>query len=148
MNEDESKPPEKSNLMGQWIISLAISIVCCAVIFVIFAAYIMNLHSELSVNTVRIEMVREQQKQMAAELYLLRRPIQIQVSNQNQPAPPPGGAPAGAPPSPAAAAGGGTAVSPETVVPGVLSRIVPNLPGSPGGIGVEKDQGTGEPVKP
>ena len=80
---------------SQWIVSLAISIVCCAGLFVIFAGYLMQLHDQSSVTTVRLEALQERQNQLSMQIDAIRHPItiiqspsgQMQVAPQNPAAP-------------------------------------------------------------
>ncbi len=62
-------------LVAQWITSLAISVVCCAVLFVVFAGYIMDLKSTSSLATARLEYLSEKHSHLASEVALLKRSI-------------------------------------------------------------------------
>ncbi len=60
-------------LIAQWITSLAISVICCAVLFVVFAGYIVDLHSAINLATVRLEVVQEKDRHLMSEIAMLKR---------------------------------------------------------------------------
>jgi hypothetical protein len=87
---------EQDKLTSQWITSLAISVVCCAALFLVFAGYIIDLHGKTSDTAIRLEVLQERQNQLVAELNAMRRPIPVMSMNpvapvqaELQPAPQP-----------------------------------------------------------
>ncbi|MCL2469023.1 MAG: hypothetical protein FWF24_02175 [Alphaproteobacteria bacterium] len=46
-------------LIAQWIVSLAVCVVCCAILFVVFAVYIVNIHEKITVLTLKADLVSE-----------------------------------------------------------------------------------------
>ena len=68
---------ERDKITAQWITSLAISVVCCAALFLIFAGYIMDVHSKIIDTSIRLEVLQERQNHLVAELDALRRPIPV-----------------------------------------------------------------------
>ncbi|MDD5585509.1 MAG: hypothetical protein PHY92_00940 [Alphaproteobacteria bacterium] len=64
---------EQENLTSQWITSLAISVVCCAALFLVFAGYMMDLHEKTGWITSRLEFYMERQNQLTTEVDILRR---------------------------------------------------------------------------
>lgn len=62
-----------SQFIGQWITSLAISVICCAILFVVFAGYIVQLHEKANMAGVRIEVLQEKYNQVVADIAALRR---------------------------------------------------------------------------
>lgn len=61
--------------LNQWVVSLAISIVCCAVLFIVFAGYIFDLNSKTAFVQVRLEAMQDRQIQLANEVDILRHPV-------------------------------------------------------------------------
>lgn len=70
-----------ARVLSQWIISLAVSIVCCAVLFLVFARYIVDLHESSSLAMVRIEALQDRQIRLVSEVETLRRPVPIAYVN-------------------------------------------------------------------
>jgi len=75
-----NQPNEREKILSQWIISLAISVVCCALLFLVFAGYIMRLHDKISATSVqmsatsiRLEMLLERQAKIVTELENMRK---------------------------------------------------------------------------
>lgn len=68
---------DSRSTMGQWVTSLAISVVCCAILFVVFAGYLMGLHDKQALMQARLEVVQERQNQISSELVYMRRSVQI-----------------------------------------------------------------------
>lgn len=117
--EPAKDAPPVSYWVYSWIISLAISIACCAILFLIFANYLEDVHRDISIANVRIETLEHSVKQnMDAVEYLRHLGIvqanpaalgagealpQPEQSPATQPASqPPAPSPASAPPSPTA----------------------------------------------
>lgn len=65
-----------SQLIAQWITSLAISVICCAVLFVVFAGYIVDLQGKINLATVRLEVYQEKNNQLYSEITYVRRLFQ------------------------------------------------------------------------
>jgi len=70
---NEGRNSMKSQLVSQWITSLAISVVCCSVLFIVFAGYIIQLHENNNLLTVRLEMLNDRQNQVETDMAALRR---------------------------------------------------------------------------
>ncbi|MER2520056.1 MAG: hypothetical protein ABTQ34_05130 [Bdellovibrionales bacterium] len=71
-----------------WITSLAISVVCCAILFVVFAGYLFGFREKLLVVETKLSMVEQRNAQLSMEIDNLHRraPIQhIQVMPSNIP---------------------------------------------------------------
>lgn len=75
---------EQEKLTSQWITSLAISVVCCAALFLVFAGYIIDLHEKTADNSVRLEILQERQHQLVMELDALRRPVPVMAFSPYQ----------------------------------------------------------------
>lgn len=76
---------EQEKLTSQWITSLAISVVCCAALFLVFAGYIVDLHRKMSETAIRVELLQEVQSQLTAELNAMRRPIPVMPMGPMEP---------------------------------------------------------------
>ena len=63
----------RSNSTAQWIISLAISVVCCACLFVVLAFYITDQHIMVSSVSLRMDLLQQRQDRLSNEIELLRR---------------------------------------------------------------------------
>ncbi len=84
MNNNNLNNANKSlqaQIVAQWITSLAISVVCCAVLFIVFAGYIVELHDTTNLLTVKLEVLQERHNQLNSELTLMKRPTVVQISN-------------------------------------------------------------------
>ncbi len=112
---------ERNQNVSQWIVSLAISIICCAVLFLVGASYIFTLNEKVTLATVKVELLQARQSQLIAELDALRRPIPVTTN-----------APAVAPttvPTPPAQSGAPTAVP--VPVPEAPAATTPAAPMTP-----------------
>ncbi len=67
-------------LVAQWITSLAISVVCCAVLFIVFAGYIVNMNNDMNLLTVRIEVLRERESTMLSDINAIKKTLAIQAA--------------------------------------------------------------------
>lgn len=59
---------EQHRYMMQWIVSLAISVVCCAVLFFVFALYILNVHDKTLLANIRLEVLQDRHQQVSAKV--------------------------------------------------------------------------------
>lgn len=98
----QSKPMQ-AHIVAQWITSLAISVICCAVLFVVFASYIVELNETHNLMVVKVEAMQEKISLMHNEMSVLKRQPLVQINTttppvvsatpdanlQDQPAPPP-----------------------------------------------------------
>jgi len=73
-----SVPDPKDHHTASWITSLAISITCCSILFVIFAGYISDWKESLVAMRVRFEAVTERMNEMTSEMDNLRHREQVQ----------------------------------------------------------------------
>ena len=69
---DKSAGAERNT--GWWITSLAISVTCCAVMFVIFGGYVADLRKDIAAQDVRIEELSQQQNTIMSEMDAIRHP--------------------------------------------------------------------------
>lgn len=122
---------EQENLTSQWITSLAISVVCCAALFLVFAGYMMDLHEKTATISVRLEFYQERQNQLTAELDALRRPIPVMplapaAVPPSVPNAVPNAVPNMAPPAPAAQPNAAQPVkAPEAPAPNTMKPVTP-----------------------
>lgn len=78
----------QAQLVSQWITSLAISVVCCSVLFIVFAGYIVQLHETTNLLTVRLEMLQARQQNVETDMTALRRtPVVNLTTGYMPPAP-------------------------------------------------------------
>lgn len=84
MNNNNINHTNKSlqaQIIAQWITSLAISVVCCAVLFIVFAGYIVELHDTTNLLSVKLEVLQERHNQLTSEVTLMKRPTVVQITN-------------------------------------------------------------------
>ena len=108
--------PEKFQNTLWWITSIAVSVVCCATLFVLFASYLVEMKASMQENEMRIEMLEGREKNILVEIQALRKQITpVAVT-----------APVAAAPLPTAAAPEGNAVMvPVTSAPAVAPEAAP-----------------------
>lgn len=84
MGSKQERGSLQGQLVSQWITSLAIAVVCCSVLFIVFAGYIVQLHETANLLTVRIEMMRDRQNHLESEMAQLRRTPVVQLTTGPQ----------------------------------------------------------------
>lgn len=57
-----------------WITSLAISVTCCAIMFVIFAGYVADIRKNIAAHDLKIEELIQQQNMLVSQIDVLRHP--------------------------------------------------------------------------
>ena len=67
--QDYTKP---QNILW-WIASIATSVVCCALLFIFFASYMVELRTTARDNNVRIDVIQQQETQILHELEQIRK---------------------------------------------------------------------------
>lgn len=77
--DDFDNPPSSSTETLQWIISLAISVICCASLFVVMAFYITDQHTTLSNVSLRMDLLQQRQDRLANDLDVLRQRVSPKV---------------------------------------------------------------------
>lgn len=90
----------QAQIVAQWITSLAISVICCAILFIVFAGYIVDLHETTNLLTVKLELLQERHSMLQNEVIVLKRQHVFQITGTPQVVVPP--APAGMPGTPPA----------------------------------------------
>lgn len=80
-NANNTNKSLQAQIVAQWITSLAISVVCCAVLFIVFAGYIVELHDTTNLLAVKLEVLQERHNQLNSELTLMKRPTVVQFTN-------------------------------------------------------------------
>lgn len=75
--------------MSNWIISIAISVLCCALLFLVFAGYIMALHTRISVSEARLAVLQSMNCSRIPSSMILPAPAKQTIISQpaTQPAP-------------------------------------------------------------
>lgn len=67
---ETSTPAERHT--SWWITSLAISVTCCAIMFVIFAGYVADIRKEIAAQDARIEELGQQESMLLSEIDTMR----------------------------------------------------------------------------
>ncbi|NTU76333.1 MAG: hypothetical protein HGA90_00710 [Alphaproteobacteria bacterium] len=62
-----------SRMAIQWIVSLAVSVLCCALLFVVFASHLPDIQGNTELALVRLAILQERQNQLISELDMMRR---------------------------------------------------------------------------
>ncbi len=75
MNQNNSF---SSQIIAQWIASIAVSVICCAILFVVFAGYIVDLKDAVNLMSFRLEVAQENQVQLLSEIKSLRKALEAQ----------------------------------------------------------------------
>lgn len=98
-NAEETARKSEQTMMA-WIVVLAVAITCCAILFVIFANYLVVINKNLSSANAQLMIMESNESQLLSELQAMHRTM---MANQKAQQPqPPAQPPASAPPSPAA----------------------------------------------
>ncbi|MFA6279848.1 MAG: hypothetical protein WC612_03525 [Bdellovibrionales bacterium] len=80
MTNDEMSPSMPNYAVAQWITSLAISVICCAILFIVFAGYIVRLHDTTNLLSLKVELLKERNDNMAYEISMLRKGPVVQIN--------------------------------------------------------------------
>jgi hypothetical protein len=64
--------------LSWWISSLAISVVCCAILFVVFASYIVDLKSTYATTSLKVDMLEDREKEITLAIENLQRRTSVQ----------------------------------------------------------------------
>lgn len=83
----ESDTLSKKDTMA-WIVVLAIAITCCAILFVVFANYLVAINKNLSAANARLSVMEANESQLLAEVQSLHHAILSNNTNAGR-APPP-----------------------------------------------------------
>ena len=62
-----------------WITSIAVSVLCCSILFVLFASYLVEVKEAGEENQVRIKTVEERESRILEEIELLRKHVVVQA---------------------------------------------------------------------
>jgi len=73
--------------ISQWIVSLAISVICCAILFVIFASYIFDLNEKVAMSNAQLSALQESTNLVLNELKQIRAgvptTVPVEAAQQN-----------------------------------------------------------------
>ncbi|MDX2028675.1 MAG: hypothetical protein SFW62_08570 [Alphaproteobacteria bacterium] len=108
MEPFNAKPPQNNTSM--WITSLAISVTCCAILFVVFAGYLTDIKQNIATGNARLEQMAAHQDALLLEIQSLHRSLTTQGAATNA-------APVATAPSPA--------VTPEAPVVPAANPLAP-----------------------
>jgi len=61
-----------------WITSIAVSVLCCSVLFVLFASYLVDVKAAVKDSQTRIATVEERETRILEEIELLRKHVTVQ----------------------------------------------------------------------
>jgi len=108
-----------------WIASIAVSVLCCAVLFVVFACYLCDVKSSIKANEDNIALIQQREDRILAEIELIKKNAQPAPTQDSSAVPMPDStAGGGTPPALPAAASSNAAAT--TVTP-AASVTVPTV---------------------
>ncbi len=116
-----SLPPKSQNIFW-WIASIAVSVLCCAVLFVLFAVYLCDVKTSIKNNEDNIAIIQQREERILGEIELIRKHIQSDQATTGQAADP------AATVTPEASAGSAPAASeimPSGTVPTTVAPVPP-----------------------
>lgn len=119
----------KNQTILWWIASIASSVLCCAILFVLFATYLIDIKGAIKDNDERLNLIREREDRILAEIAMIRKhPVfQLPVARGATEAPTPLGAQA--PETPAAPEAAPAPAAPAvTAPPAAAAPAVPPVP--------------------
>jgi len=61
-----------------WITSIAVSVLCCSVLFVLFAGYLVSVKQSIELTQSRIDTIEKRETTILSEIELLRKHVTIQ----------------------------------------------------------------------
>jgi|GEM_PF-5919706 hypothetical protein len=73
-------PVNKIQIVLWWITSIATSVLCCAVLFILFANYLVDVRASVRDNNERINIVQEREDRILAEIELIRKHTVLQAT--------------------------------------------------------------------
>ena len=76
-NQNDKQPVN----VAPWLISIAISVMCCSVLFVFFASYIAGIKESVAMNALRLSNVEARQDKTFLEMSYLRKPAPLVVND-------------------------------------------------------------------
>lgn len=68
-----SDTPAKSQSVSWWIASLATSVLCCSILFVLFASYIVDVKTMVEDTGIRIGAIQDREDKILAEIQMMRK---------------------------------------------------------------------------
>jgi sensor histidine kinase regulating citrate/malate metabolism len=66
---------QKTQLIISWIISLAMSVVCCSILFVVFANYLNDIKKSIATENMQLAQMALNEERLLSEIQVLRREI-------------------------------------------------------------------------
>ena len=70
-----------------WITSIAVSVLCCSILFVLFASYLVDVKASVRESDERLSLIEMRQNRILGELQLIRRHAVFHSSENAQPVP-------------------------------------------------------------
>ncbi len=76
-DKENPLPPKapKSQAIAWWIASIAMSVLCCSILFVLFAGYIVDIKQTIENATSRIEVIKDREDRILNEIENIRRHV-------------------------------------------------------------------------
>jgi hypothetical protein len=84
----EDNEPSLAKTVSSWIVSLAISVLCCAVLFVVFAQYVVDIKRNIAAENQRLEIMTIQQDELLAQIKSLHKIMAASIAPVATPAVP------------------------------------------------------------
>ncbi len=100
-----------------WIASIAVSVLCCAVLFILFASTLCDVKTSIKNNEDNIALIQQREDRILAEIEMLRKNTQAAPA---QPADP------SAPAAPDSSANGGTTPATATPLSAIPTTVAPS----------------------
>ncbi|MBV8549270.1 MAG: hypothetical protein JO126_07430 [Alphaproteobacteria bacterium] len=117
---------EKQTAFTLWIPSLAVSIVCCSVLFVVFADYLADVKESISGAQARVELLERRTNQLRLDISLMSKRLPPPPVAATPAVPDVAATPAAAPAADATAPAAPTAV-PTTITPAEPATAAPAI---------------------
>ncbi len=124
---EENNNAKTQNILW-WIASIATSVLCCSVLFILFAGYINDIKTSLELTGAQISVIRAREDKILAEIEMIHKKMVKETAETGEPEASPAavGVPVGSPP--AAIPGAGSTMQekmPEIVPPSAPTSLIP-----------------------
>ncbi len=64
-----------------WITSIAVSVVCCSILFVLFASYLVEVKASVKDSAERISIIEEREGRILSEIEMIRKRVVVQPAS-------------------------------------------------------------------
>lgn len=79
----DNDQPKTQQTVSWWITSLAISVACCAILFVIFANYLNDIKTQLAAQNTQLEQMSEHQDKLLNEIKSLHASMTVKTPTES-----------------------------------------------------------------